>query len=115
MAITFWSVIVSRLVQYLRQLRNIDRNPFRLLHSTPEGPCRRIRQHYPFVVGTGDTRTMPCRDTRHVWGTWQGRRGDPLGGFAAFDLDQCTDCDVLAALGFIVSCLVALSDIFAGY
>jgi hypothetical protein len=24
----------------------------------------------------------------HVWGTWQGRRGDPLGGFAVSHVDQ---------------------------
>jgi hypothetical protein len=31
---------------------------------------------------------MPCRDTRHVWETRQGRRGDPLGGFAVCVADQ---------------------------
>jgi hypothetical protein len=29
---------------------------------------------------------------RHVWGTRQSRRGDPLRLFAVFDVDQGTDC-----------------------
>jgi hypothetical protein len=60
------------------------RSDDRLLHRTPEGPCRRIGEHYASPVGLGDprfdTRTMPTK--RHVWGTRQSRRGDdPLGGF----------------------------------
>ena len=35
-----------------------------------------------------DTRTMPLLDAWHVWGTWQGRRGDRLGGFAVFVVRQ---------------------------
>jgi hypothetical protein len=79
----YWATIYSQMTPVRVSLKRPTQRPQSVANASLVGLGDSI-----LSLASSGNPMMPRRDARHVLGTWQGRRGNPLGGFAVCDLDR---------------------------